>query len=546
LARSFKLDALAAPARRTPGMTALGAFELVLLLLTTAVLLALIARRLHTPPAVAFVLGGMLLAITPGIRPLDLDPDLYMALFLPPLVQASAYFTVWREFRASLRPILLLAVGMVFFTAFSIGWLAKLLLPDVPWAVAFTLGAIISPTDTAVTTAVLARLRIPQRIVTILEGESLVNDASGLVLYRVAMVAAITGQFNPVHAAFSFVLLFAGGIAVGAACGYGSIWVFRRLYDSNLEIAASFLIAWASFLAAEAVGVSGVLAATTCGLLMGWYQHETFSAQTRMQARAAWSVAVFALEALLFILVGLSLRGILTRFDGHAAATLLPLALLISFGVIAARLVWVFPATYLPRLLVPAIRRADPYPTPAVPLVIGWAGMRGAVSLAAALALPGDFPYRDPILLITFIVILVTLLIQGGTLGVVIRGLRLTLRVDRDAAPVYAHVRAAIAAVALRAIEEHTTDPLDGAIAADMVREFRDRAGWLVRVHENAGAVRSEQAARFALRREALDASRTELLRMHRSREIGDDALSVLEQELDLEDVKLRSQIGFA
>ena len=225
---------------------------------------------------------------------------------------------------------------------------------------------------------------------------------------------------------------------------------------------------------------------------------------------------------------------------------MLPLALLISFGVIAARLVWIFPATYLPRLLVPAIRSADPYPSPAVPLVIGWAGMRGAVSLAAALALPGDFPYRDPILLITFIVILVTLLIQGGTLGVVIRGLKLTLRVDRDAAPVYAHVRAAIAAVALRVIEEHTTDPLDGAIAADMVREFRDRAGWLVRVHENAGAARAEQAARFALRREALDASRTELLRMYRSREIGDDALSVLEQELDLEDVKLRSQIGFA
>jgi len=525
-------------------MTALGAFELVLLLLTTAVLLALVARRLHTPPAVAFVLGGMLLAITPGIRPLDLDPDLYMALFLPPLVQASAYFTVWREFRANLRPILLLAVGLVFFTAFSIGWLAKQLLPDVPWAVAFTLGAIISPTDTAVTTAVLARLRIPQRIVTILEGESLVNDASGLVLYRVAMVAAVTGQFNLLHAATSFVLLFAGGIAVGAACGYGVIWLFRRLHDPNLEIAASFLIAWASFLVAEAVGVSGVLATTTCGLLMGWYQHETFSAQTRMQVRAAWSVAVFALEALLFILIGLSLRRILSRFDAHAAETLVPLALMISFGVIAARLVWVFPATYLPRLLVPAIRRADPYPRPSAPLVIGWAGMRGAVSLAAALALPGDFPYRDPILLITFIVILVTLLIQGGTLGIVIRGLKLTLRVDREAAPAHAHVRAAIAAVALHVIEEHTTDPLDGAIAADMIREFRDRAGWLVRVHENAGAVRAEHAARFALRREALDASRAELLRLHRAQEIGDDALSVLEQELDLEEVKLRSQVA--
>jgi monovalent cation/hydrogen antiporter len=525
-------------------MTAVGAFELVLLLLTAAVLLALVARRLHTPPAVAFVLGGMLLAVTPGVRALDLDPELYLALFLPPLVQASAYFTVWRAFRANLRPILLLAVGLVFFTAFAIGWSAKLLLPDMPWAAAFTLGAIISPTDTAVTTAVLGRLRVPQRIVTILEGESLVNDASGLVLYRVAVTAAITGQFSLVHAASSFVLLFAGGIAVGAAWGYGAIWIYRRLHDTNLEIAASFLIAWASYLVAEAVGVSGVLATTTCGLLMGWHQHETFSPTTRIQALAAWSVAVFVLEALLFILVGLSLREIVARFDLHTVTTLLPLALLISIGVVAARLVWVFPATYLPRLLVPTIRRNDPYPPPAVPLVIGWAGMRGAVSVAIALALPSDFPFRDPILLITFTVILVTLLIQGGTLSVVIGALKLNLPADGEAAPAHGHARAAIAAVALRVIEERAADPIEGAIAADMLREYRDRAGWLLRVNENDAVIRAERTARFSLRREALAASRAELLRLHRSREIEDDALHALEQELDLEELRLRPHLG--
>jgi Na+/H+ antiporter len=525
-------------------MTSLGAFELILLLLTAAVLLALVARRLHTPPAVAFVLGGILLAITPGVRPLDLDPELYMALFLPPLVQASAYFTVWREFRKNLRPILLLSIGLVFFTAFAIGWLAKLLLPDVPWAAAFTLGAIISPTDTAVTTAVLGRLRIPPRIVTILEGESLVNDASGLVLYQVALVAAMTGQFSMVHAASSFVLLFAGGIVVGAAWGYGSVWLFRRLHDPNLEIAASFLVAWASYLAAQEIGVSGVLATTTSGLLMGWYQHITFSPQTRTQSRAAWSVAVFVLEALLFILIGLSLRGILTHFDGHAATTLLPLALLISLGVIAARLVWVFPAAYLPRLLIPAIRRAEPYQPPAASLMIGWCGMRGAVSLAAALSLPVAFPARDPILFITFVVILVTLLIQGSTLSAVIRTLRLNMPVDREAPSPHAEARAAIAAVALHLIEERTMDPLDGAIAADLVNEFRERAGWLVRVHENAAAVRAERAARFALRRDALAASRAELLRLYRSREIEDDTLRTLEEELDLEELRVRSQLA--
>ncbi len=522
-------------------MTPLGGFELVLFLLTVAVVLALIAHHLRTPPAVVFVLGGMLLAVTPGLRVLEFDADLYLALFIPPLVQASAFFIVWREFVANIRPILLLAIGLVFFTAFSIAWLAKLLLPDIPWAAALTLGAIISPTDAAVTTAVLSRLRIPRRIVTVLECESLANDASGLMLYRVAMIAAITGQFSLVSAVSNFVLLFVGGVLVGAACGYVSVWVFRRLHDTNLEIAASFLVAWTSYLAAEAIGVSGVLATTTCGLLMGWYQHETLSPNTRMQSRAAWSVAGFVLEALLFILIGLSLRGILARFDAQTT-TLLPLALLISLGVIVTRLVWVFPATYLPRLLVPAIRRVDPYPPPSVPLVIGWAGMRGAISLAAALALPASFPDRYPILLITFTVILVTLLIQGGTLSTVIRLLKLISPNNGDAAPAHADVRAAIAAVALRAIEARTIDPLDGAIATDMVREYRDRAGWLARVHENDAVVRAERAARLALHREALAASRAELLRLHRSREIGDDALSALEQELDIEEIKLSPQ----
>jgi CPA1 family monovalent cation:H+ antiporter len=312
------------------------------------------------------------------------------------------------------------------------------------------------------------------------------------------------------------------------------------LHDSNLEIAASFLVAWASYLIAEAVGVSGVLATTTCGLMMGWYQHETFSSNTRMQASAVWSVAIFVLEALLFIMIGLALRGISERFDGHLVTTLLPLALLISLGVIVARLLWVFPATYLPRLLIPALRRHDPSPPARFPLLMGWAGMRGAVSLAAALALPIDFPYRDPILLITFTVILVTLLVQGSTLSTVIRLLKLAAPVDTEAAPAYAPVRAAIAAVALRTIEERATDPLDGPIAADMLSEYRDRVGWLVRVNENSAAIRAERTARFAIRRDALAASRAELLRLHRTRQIEDGALRVLEEELDIEELKLR------
>jgi CPA1 family monovalent cation:H+ antiporter len=234
------------------------------------------------------------------------------------------------------------------------------------------------------------------------------------------------------------------------------------------------------------------------------------------------------------------LRGIVERFNGQLVTTLLPLALLIALGVIAARLVWVFPATYLPRLLSPGLRRRDPSPPVAFPLLMGWAGMRGAVSLAAALALPVNFPYRDPILLITFTVILVTLLIQGSTLSVVIRLLKLNASPDAEAAPAYAPVRAAIAAVALRTIEERASDPLDGAIAADMLSEYRDRVGWLVRVNENAAAVRAERTARFAIRRDAIAASRAELLRLYRTRQIEDGALRALEEELDIEELRLR------
>lgn len=272
-------------------------------------------------------------------------------------------------------------------------------------------------------------------------------------------------------------------------------------------------------------------------------QHETFSASTRLQANATWKVAVFVLEAMLFILVGLSLRGVSVRFDAHTATTLLPLALLISFGVIAARMAWVFPATYLARLLVPAIRRADPRLPPSVPTVIGWAGMRGAVSLAAALALPVDFPDRDPILLITFTVILVTLLIQGGSLGTLIQAVGLSTPAANNPAQEHAEPRAAIAAAALRVIEERATDPLYGAIAEDMVREYRDRTGWLNRIAADDAAVHAQIVARLSLRQEALAAARAELLRLHRAGDIPDEALNALEQELDLEEIRLPRSI---
>ena len=410
-------------------------FKLILALLAVAVLLALAARRLRIPSSAAYVTGGMALAVLPGTPQLVVDPGLILALFLPPLLQSSAFFTVWRDFRANLRPILLLAIGCVAFTTLIVGVVLKFAVPALPWAACFALGAIISPPDAVSASAILERLRIPRRLRTVLEGESLVNDASGLVLYRFATAAALTGTFSAGPATVTFVYVAAAGIATGLVFGRASSWLTRRLHDVHLEIALSFLVAWSSYMAAEAIGASGVLSTVACGLTMGWQQHESFSSRTRLQARATWGFVVFVLEALVFVLIGLSLNGVLARLGARHALSLVPLALVITATLVAARFIWVFPATYLPILLWPGARAREPLPPVAIPLIVSWAGMRGVVSLAVALALPEDFPGHDLILFLTFFVILVTVLVQGTTLGPLIRLLGVARPADRDGLP---------------------------------------------------------------------------------------------------------------
>jgi Na+/H+ antiporter len=356
-------------------MTALHVFDVLLGLAAACVLLSVIADRLHLPPAAAFTIGGMALALVPQAPAVELDPGLTMVLFVPPLLLASASFTSWRDFKLELRPILLLAIGAVTFTTLAVGWAAKLVMPGLPWAACFTLGAIVSPPDAVAAKAVLARIKLPRRLTTVLEGESLVNDATALVLYRFAVVATLTGSFSPGHAALQFGLLVAGGIVAGLVMAESANFVFRFLRGPNLTTVLSFLAAWLSYALGEAVHVSGVLAVVACGLRMGWRQHDLLTAQNRAEAKAVWGVAVFVLEAAVFILIGLSLRGVLNRLGGDLAAlqTGLPLAAATVGAVIVSRLLWVYSATYLPRLL-PFVRRRDPPPPAGAPFVVGWAG----------------------------------------------------------------------------------------------------------------------------------------------------------------------------
>ena len=545
-------------------MSVVARFELVLLLLAVIIVLELTARRLRLPPAAAFVLGGMALALIPGTPDVELDPDLALVLFLPPLLLASAFFTVWRDFRANLRIILQLAVGAVAFTTLTVGIIAHLVAPALPWAACFALGAIVSPPDAVAAKAVLQGLRLPRRVVVLLEGESLVNDASGLVLFRLAVAASLTGTFSATSAALSFVTLSVGGVLAGLAFGGIASVVLKRLREPTLGILGSVLMAWASYIGAEAMAVSGVLSTVTCGLVMGWRQHAILTATTRTQARAVWKVLVFVLESLIFILIGLSLRGVLSRLgmngpgmhglgmhglgvhnldDGPSA--LFPAMGAIVGAVVLARFVWIFPATYLPRWFIPALRRRDPIPPLAVPLVMSWAGMRGVVSLAAALALPEQFPGRDFILATTFAVILATVLVQGATLAPLILALRVGRFTQAQTSMLTeATARARVAAAQLSVVAARSAMPDGSQRHPRLLEQYDYRARAATHYSEAEESLQGHRDAHFSVILDAVAAGRAELLRLHRSGEIHDSVLHALEEELDLDEMRARQAIG--
>lgn len=521
--------------------------EAVLALIAACIGFALLARHLRLPYAVILVLGGMALAFIPGLPAVRLDPELALAFFLPPLLQASAYRTDWRGFRSNLRPILLLAVGAVLFTALCMAAVLRWLVPELPWAAAIAFGAIVAPPDAVAASAVLQRLRLPRRIVTVLEGESLVNDATALVLYRYAVAAVAAGSFAAWGGFGSFLLVAAGGVALGWAAGRLALWVLARLEDTQLETALSFLACYASFLAAEALHLSGVIAVVTTGLVLGRAQHRVFDSSTRLAARAVWDFVEFVLNNLVFILIGLQLNQILGRLDGgRSGAEIAGIALALAATLILSRFAWVFPATWLPRRI-PGVRRRDPMPPWRHVTIVAWAGMRGVVSLAAALALPLDFPERDLIVFLAFTAILATLVLQGTTLEWLIRRLGAeTPAPPGGLDPEEAEARHVVAQAQLEEIEGRMQDPLEGAIAADMVHEFRDRARHLHRAAKahGDGAAAAERAARRRIRLAAIEAGRARLIEHHRQGHLHEEQLAKLEQELDLEELRIRQALG--
>src|SRR5687767_9120358 len=382
-------------------------FELLVAMFIAVIALHYVARRLSLPPAVALIVGGALLAFLPGLPIVSLDPALVLMIFLPPLLMDGAWFIPLRQLRTHLVGILSLALGAVVFTTAVVAAVTHALLPSLPWAACAALGAIVSPPDAIAARAVLQRVHLPQRLSILLEGESLLNDATGLVLFRFAVAAAVTGTFSTVDALGSFALLALGGAAVGAAVGGAWVSLVKRLRDEYLVIASSVLLCWAAYILAEMLHVSGVIATVVAGLICGWYQHVVFSAAIRLRGTSFWNVLIFLLEASVFMLIGSSLRDVIHRAGGFAVVVehmTVPILWILS-AMTLARFGWIFASDG-----VIALRRRFGWSRFETmgwreSSVLSWAGMRGVVTLAFALSVPAELPGRDFILVAAFAVI---------------------------------------------------------------------------------------------------------------------------------------------
>ncbi|UJA21418.1 Na+/H+ antiporter [Thermoleophilia bacterium SCSIO 60948] len=524
--------------------------ELALLSILVAVVVLLVGSQfLRVPYPILLVIGGLGIALIPGVPEIELDPDLVLVILLPPLLYAAAFFTPLRELRRNLRAVSALAIGLVLATMTVVAVVAHLAI-GLPWGPAFVLGAIVSPTDPVAATSIARRLGMPNRIVSIVEGESLVNDGTALVAYRFAVAAVVTGAFSLPEATVQFFVSGLGGVAVGIGVGAVVAFVRKRLDNPPVEVTIAIFTAYFAYLPAELLHVSGVLAAVTVGIFMGRLTSKLTTATTRIQGEAVFEIVSFILNSALFTLVGLQLPAVLEGADELAVSQLVGQGLLIAAAVIATRLAFTFPATYVPRMLSRRIRERRPRPPARETLVVAWTGMRGAVSLAAALAIPltvdggGAFPERDLIIFLTFSVILVTLIVQGLSLPLLIRILDLD---DHDVQREREENKARL--ITARAV----LDRLDELVKEDWVREdtvervsgmyrYRERrfsARFADDGGEESSAIEDRSSNYQRLVHELLDAQRGALEELRNEGRIDDDVLRTIGRELDHEESRL-------
>lgn len=521
----------------------------VLMLLVLVTFLAIITKRWTIPYPTIMVVAGLGIALIPGLPAVQLTPEVIFLIFLPPLLYAAAWNIPFQEFKRNLRPISLLAFGLVLATTAIVAIVAKFCIPDMPWAAAFALGAIISPPDAIAATALTRILPIPRRIVVILEGESLLNDATGLVAYRVAIIAASTGTFSLTESIAAFVWAVMGGVGIGFGIGWLVCHFHRMLEDPVIETTISLLTPFAVYLPCEGIHASGVLGVVTAGLYVRQQSESLLSSSTRLHARSVWETVLFVLNGLTFILIGLGLRDIVTAISDDPLWWSVSTTVAILLTTILVRIIWVFPAAYAPRWILKSLATGDPPPPLSHLWIIGWTGMRGVVSLAAALALPLDFPKRDLILFIAFGVILGTLVLQGLSLPWMIR--RLGIGTDgRSHIEQEIDARLWTLAAANAYLEKASTAQNQNQRDLEFLRSHFELQSSRIVAKLNFDL--EDQCAEFKMIEPmeqhlylgALNAQRKRLHELENSGVIDDDLYLRLSREIDLEEARLESTVA--
>src|SRR4051794_25644084 len=526
-------------------------FGLLIGLLSISLAVAMAVKRLNFPYPIALVVAGVAIALIPGAPRVEIDPEVIFYILMPPILAEAAYFTSWRDFWKWRRAIFLLAFGLVTTTTVVVAGLCVAMIPGMNWATGFLLGAIASPPDAAAATSIMRSFRLPRRVVQILEGESLVNDASALTVYRFAIAAIVSGTFSLPRATVSFLWISGAGVAVGVACAYVLVKLYRHFKDPQVEILSTFLLGFIAYVGAEAIHASGVLAVVASGLIFGWHAPQLFSATTRLRAGAVWETTIFLLNATVFLAIGLQLPNATAALHNYCREDLWLWGSALALAVIVTRVAWVFPGTYLPRMLSKAIREREPAPSWRAVSVVAWTGLRGVVSLAAAQAVPRTmtdgtpFPHRDLILFLTFVVIMTTLVLQGLTLGPLIK----RLKIEPDHSLREEHLLASIHA-AERAI--HRIGELERSLGADSVVIHRVRGYYndrllllraqlqLPPVANTAGGPEEFQnIAEQKIWWEVAKAERDAVLSLRRQRRIGDEAMRKIERDIDLLEARI-------
>ncbi|MFL6790245.1 MAG: Na+/H+ antiporter [Bradyrhizobium sp.] len=524
-------------------------FQIFLILLAVLAGTALLARRVEVAPAILLLLAGIALAFVPGMPSLELPPELVLLVVLPPLIYSASVAMSWREFKSNLRPIILLSVGCVIFTAFAVATATHYLI-GLPWGVGFLLGAIVAPPDVVAPLAIARKLGMPRRILVVLEGEGLANDATALILYRFAVAAITTGMFSLPKATGTFVVIVAGEVLFGAAVGWLSLRARHRARDPQVEITLSLITPYIAYWIPQHFGGSGVIATVACGLYMSWNGPLLISSATRLQGIFFWDLVIYLIEGLLFLLTGFQMRSLFEKSRAFPLDDILSATALVAVIVIVARFAWVFPGTYLPRWISRRVRERDPYPSWRAVFVVAFTGVRGAVSLAAALALPlalpsGEpFPYRDLILFVAFGVIFITLVGLGLGLSPLVRWLGVTKdgrdeHIAEHEAEIAAR-REALAA-ALKSLDAITDDR---ELSDEVVKLLRARHE--IRANQLPDSLNPDahdiSAASTALTRELIAAERKFIHTLLRDGKITDETRRRIERDLDLEEASLANR----